>query len=192
MRIANEKNRGYYKIEGAIRAFDFDFRDKVVLDIGSSTGGFTEIALEHGAKKVIAVEKGTNQMKIPLRYDSRIELHEKTDVFDFCLVENQKPDVIVADVSFVSLTKILSYSKMHLSHNDTSFLVMLKPQFEARACQLNKGVVKNERVRREIIKDFEVWLKNNDFVVVNKRDNDVAGKNGNLERFYYLKIALKK
>ena len=75
-------NRGYIKIEGAVRAFNFDFKDKVVLDIGSSTGGFTEIALEKGARKVIAVEKGTNQMKSPLRFDPRIDLHEKTDIFD--------------------------------------------------------------------------------------------------------------
>lgn len=191
MHTASEKNRGYYKIEGAVRAFNFDFLDKVVLDIGSSTGGFTEIALEGGARKVVAVEKGTNQMKKPLRYDERIDLHEKTDVFEFRLAEDQKPDVIVADVSFVSLTKILKYAKMHLSRRDTEFLVMLKPQFEADSIQLNRGVVKNERVRRDIIKRFEEWLKSNGFVVAKKRDNDLAGKNGNLERFYYLKLAKK-
>lgn len=191
MHTASEKNRGYYKIEGAVRAFNFDFLDKVVLDIGSSTGGFTEIALEGGARKVVAVEKGTNQMKKPLRYDERIDLHEKTDVFEFRLAEDQKPDVIVADVSFVSLTKILKYAKMHLSRRDTEFLVMLKPQFEADSIQLNRGVVKNERVRRDIIKRFEEWLKGNGFVVAKKRDNDLAGKNGNLERFYYLKLAKK-
>ena len=75
-------SRGYLKIEGAARAFNFDFKDKVVLDIGSSTGGFTEYALAHGAKKVIAVEKGSHQMKAPLRFDPRIDLHEKTDIFD--------------------------------------------------------------------------------------------------------------
>ena len=181
----NAKNRGYYKIEGAVRAFNFDFKDKVVLDIGSSTGGFTEIALEHGAKKVIAVEKGTNQMKSPLRYDPRVELHEKTDIFD---VKTKEPDIIVADVSFLSLTKILKYAKMYLSRRDTTFLVMLKPQFEARPDQLNRGVVKNERIRREIIKNFESWLRENGFVIVKKRDNDLAGKNGNLERFYCLTL----
>ena len=76
-------NRGYLKIEGAIRAFNFDFKNKTVLDIGSSTGGFSECALKHGAKKVIAVEKGSHQMKAPLRFDPKIELHEKTDIFDF-------------------------------------------------------------------------------------------------------------
>jgi 23S rRNA (cytidine1920-2'-O)/16S rRNA (cytidine1409-2'-O)-methyltransferase len=184
MHTGKERNRGYYKIEGAVRAFNFDFKNKVVLDIGSSTGGFTEIALEHGAKKVIAVEKGTNQMKTPLRYDPRIDLHEKTDIFDF---KTKAPDAIVADVSFLSLTKILKYAKIHLSRSDTDFLVMLKPQFEAKPCQLNKGVVKNEKIRREIIKNFEQWLKQNGFAIIKKRDNDLAGKNGNLERFYWLK-----
>lgn len=180
-------NRGYLKIEGAVRAFNFDFRDKVVLDIGSSTGGFTELALKNGAKKVIAVEKGSHQMKAPLRFDPRIELHEKTDIFDFEPAE--KPDVIVADVSFLSLTKILKYAKMTLSRSDTDFLVMLKPQFEAQDDQLHKGIVKNEKIRREIIKNFEQWLKQNNFIIVKKRDNTLAGRHGNLERFYYLKLA---
>ena len=89
-------NRGYLKIEGAARAFNFDFKNKTVLDIGSSTGGFTEFALKNGAKKVIAVEKGSHQMKTPLRFDPRIDLHEKTDIFDFAL--SQEIDVVVADV----------------------------------------------------------------------------------------------
>lgn len=194
-------SRAEEKLAGAVRAFSFDFRGKIVLDIGSSTGGFTEFALRNGAKKVIAVEKGTDQMKAPLRFDSRIELLEKTDIFDVFLntknsvqknvkktVLKEAPDVILADVSFVSLTKVLAYAKMNLARRKTDFLVMLKPQFEAKDFQLNKGVVKNEKMRREIIKNFEKWLKNNGFLVVNKRDNDLAGKNGNLERFYHLKI----
>ena len=87
MNTANVKNRGYYKIEGAARAFNFVFKGKIVLDIGSSTGGFTQYALDNGAKKVIAVEKGTGQMKEPLRSDPRVELHEKTDIFDFRITE---------------------------------------------------------------------------------------------------------
>ena len=183
---ANNKfvSRAENKLAGAARAFSYDFRGKVVLDIGSSTGGFTEFALERGAKKVVAVEKGTNQMKAPLRFDPRIELHEKTDIFEF--LPEQKIDTILADVSFVSLTKVLAYAKMKLARSNTDFLVMLKPQFEARPDQLVKGVVKNEKMRREIIKRFETWLKNNGFVVKKKRDNELAGKNGNLERFYWL------
>ena len=200
--------RGYIKLSDAVKSFNFDFRGKVVLDIGSSTGGFTELALKNGAKKVIAVEKGTNQMKSPLRFDPRIDLHEKTDIFNVkatntsfedhelgrasrSVSENEVsvalPDAIVADVSFLSLTKVLKYTKMYLSRSDTDFLVMLKPQFEAKPYQLNKGVVKNEKIRREIIKNFEQWLKQNDFIIIKKRDNSLAGKNGNLERFYWLR-----
>ena len=179
--------RGYLKIEGAARAFNFDFKNKVVLDIGSSTGGFTEYALNHGAKKVIAVEKGSHQMKTPLRFDPRIDLHEKTDIFNVVLP--LAPDVIVADVSFISLTKILKYAKFNLSDPHTEFLVMLKPQFEARPDQLKNGVIKNETIRREIIKQFEYWLKTNGFLIVKKHDNELHGKTGNIERFYYLRLA---
>ncbi|MBQ3292839.1 TlyA family RNA methyltransferase [Candidatus Saccharibacteria bacterium] len=185
MNTGNEKSRGYYKIKGASSTFNFDsnFKGKIVLDIGSSTGGFTEYALEHGAKKVIAVEKGTNQMKSPLRNNPRVELHEKTDIFDFVC----KPDIIVADVSFISLTEILKYAKDNLSTKDTDFLVMLKPQFEAEPKDLRNGVVKNETVRRNIIKNFEHWLKTNNFVIIKKHDNALQGKHGNIERFYWLK-----
>ena len=205
-------SRGYIKLSQAADAFNFDFHGKTVLDIGSSTGGFTQYALDHGAKKVIAVEKGTNQMMKPLRYDPRVVLHEKTDIFGFELGAGDgtgrdpaelsvrgaaggkvpagpAPSVIVADVSFVGLTKVLAYAKRHLADHHTDFLVMLKPQFEARPDQLNRGVVKNERIRRDIIKEFEQWLKNNNFIIINKRDNTLKGKTGNQERFYYLKLA---
>ena len=179
-------SRAENKLAGAVRAFDFDFRGKTVLDIGSSTGGFTEYALRRGASRVVAVEKGTRQMKVPLRFDSRIELREKTDIFEFKTKE--KIDVILADVSFISLTKVLAYAKIKLARSDTDFLVMLKPQFEAFPDELVRGVVKNEKIRREIIKRFEGWLKKNGFLILNKRDNEVSGKNGKVERFYYLKL----
>lgn len=186
MHIANVVSRAEFKLANAVQAFAFDFRGKVVLDIGSSTGGFTEYALSRGAEKVIAVEKGTNQMKAPLRFDSRIELHEKTDIFEFRT--DERIDAILADVSFISLRGVLVYAKKSLAGNKTEFLVMLKPQFEAEPKQLLKGVVKNEKMRREIIKSFEQWLSDNGFIVKGKRDNSLAGKNGNLERFYYLSL----
>lgn len=188
-------SRAENKLAGAAQAFSYDFRGKIILDIGSSTGGFTEYALLRGAKKVIAIEKGTRQMKVPLRFDSRIDLREKTDIFSVTrdsLSKNQgeiKIDTILADVSFISLKQVLNYAKTQLASSQTDFLVMLKPQFEAKAFQLKNGIVKNEAIRRSIIKDFESWLKNNGFLIINKRDNTLAGKNGNLERFYFLKIA---
>ncbi len=185
--------RAELKLMEAVRAFGYDFRGKIALDIGSSTGGFTELALRLGAVKVVAVEKGTQQMKAPLRYDLRVELHEKTDIFEVkkadLLADGEEFGVILADVSFVSLTKVLMYAKMELACRNTDWLVMLKPQFEARPEQLNKGVVKNEKMRREIIQRFEGWLRRNGFVVVKKRDNEVVGKvGGNKERFYWLRV----
>lgn len=202
-------SRAENKLAGAVQAFSYDFRGKTVLDIGSSTGGFTEYALLRGAKKVIAVEKGTKQMKAPLRFDPRIDLREKTDIFSVTRSslsrdqdesnENKSKnesktdasiDTILADVSFISLKQVLLHAKKQLASPQTDFLVMLKPQFEARPFQLKNGIVKNEAIRRDIIKYFEAWLKNNGFLIVNKRDNTLAGKNGNLERFYFLKLAV--
>jgi len=204
--------RAELKLAEAVEAFGYDFRGKTVLDIGSSTGGFTELALRLGAAKVIAVEKGTNQMKAPLRYDPRIVLLEKTDIFNLVLgkrrpgmderwlavsgrgaVEslNHGIDTVVADVSFVSLTDVLLHVKRQIVNSRTDFLVMLKPQFEAKPWQLVNGVVKNEKMRRDIMKDFERWLMRNGFVIIKKRDNDLTGKNGNRERFYYLRLARK-
>ena len=179
--------RAEYKLDGALKAFNVDLRGKTVLDIGSSTGGFTERTLRAGAAKVIAVEKGTDQMKVPLRFDPRVELHEKTDIFEFRTGE--KIDAIVADVSFVSLVQVLDYAKEELADRDTLFIVMLKPQFEAKPWQLNKGVIKNNKMRREIIADFEAKIKRGGFLIMGKRDNELAGRFGNVERFYYLKLA---
>lgn len=204
--------RAELKLAEAAKAFGYDFRGKTVLDIGSSTGGFTELALRQGAERVIAVEKGTNQMKTPLRYDERVDLYEKTDFLTVIganktgelVVEQGQNEVelvkpiqvglnldgvqtVVADVSFVSLRKILAHAKRILS-GKVDYLVMLKPQFEAYPDQLVRGVVKNERMRREIIKRFEQWLGKNGFVVIKKRDNETVGKiGGNRERFYWLK-----
>lgn len=198
--------RAELKLAGAVQAFAYDFRGKTVLDIGSSTGGFTELALRKGADRVIAVEIGTKQMKAPLRFDPRVDLYEKTDFFDVVgvneinklvikqvektseLVQRIPVQTVVADVSFVSLQKILAHAKQVVPRK-ADFLVMLKPQFEARLEQLNRGVVKNERMRREIIRGFEQWLKQNHFMIMQKRDNDVVGKIGkNQERFYWLRL----
>ncbi len=89
-------------------------------------------------------------------------------------------DLILADVSFVSLTKVLAYAKMELIGRHTVCFVMLKPQFEARSGELVNGIVKNSRVRREIVGRFELWLRGNGFVVLEKRDSVLAGRYGTL------------
>lgn len=179
--------RAELKLAEAAKAFGYDFRGKTVLDIGSSTGGFTELVLRKGAERVVAVEKGTRQMKAPLRFDPRIDLREKTDIFEVSRESLPKIDVVVADVSFVSLTKVLKWAAETLDPG-VDYLVMLKPQFEAFPDQLVNGVVKNEKMRREIMKRFEGWLARNGFVVLKKRDNETVGKvGGNRERFYFLR-----
>ena len=95
---------------------------------------------------------------------------------------------MLADVSFISLKVILKKARQIVSQN-ADYLVMLKPQFEAEPCELVRGVVKNEKMRREIIRKFEMWVVRNGFLIVKKRDNELVGKNGNRERFYYLKTA---
>jgi len=177
-------NRAALKLSSVAAALKLDFRDKVVLDVGSSTGGFTEYALRHGAKKVIAVEVGTNQLHPTLHGNPQIELHEQTDIRDF--VTDQQIDMVIGDVSFISLREILP-SVARLSNLETLLAMMVKPQFEASQSNLkHKGVIKNDKIRREILKDFESWVQHF-FVIIDKADSQVAGSKGNVERFYLLK-----
>jgi 23S rRNA (cytidine1920-2'-O)/16S rRNA (cytidine1409-2'-O)-methyltransferase len=177
-------SRAALKLASVADALKLSFTGKTMLDVGSSTGGFTDFALRRGAKKVIAVELGTNQLHSSLRQDSRIELHEKTDIRAF--KTDQSIDIVVADVSFISLREILP-SVAKLCSAQTDIVAMVKPQFEAGQSNLkHKGVIKNDKMRRDILKDFETWVKQQ-FVIVDKADSDVSGSKGNLERFYLLR-----
>lgn len=182
-------SRAGLKLASVARLLKLDFRGKTVLDVGSSTGGFTDYALQNGAKKVYAIDVGTEQLHSSLRGNPAIELHEKTDIRDFYL--NEKPDIIAIDVSFISLRDILPHLAKNLSGKNTQVVAMLKPQFEAGREQTNKGVIKNDAVRRQILKEFEVWAKKY-FVIKDKRDSDVHGAKGNQERFYLLGVAVIK
>lgn len=177
-------SRAGLKLESVAKLLKLDFRDKTVLDVGSSTGGFTDYALRQGAKKVYAVDVGTDQLHPSLRGNPKIELHEKTDIRDFHL-SHEKPNITVIDVSFISLREILPHLVESLSSSDTQIVAMLKPQFEAGRDQTNKGIIKNDAVRRQILKDFETWAKQY-FIIKDKRDSDVHGAKGNQERFYLL------
>ena len=181
-------SRAALKLASVARTLHVDFRGRIVLDVGSSTGGFTQYALRQGAVKVIAVEVGRDQLHPSLRSDERIELHEQTDIRAFSTKENI--DVVVMDVSFISLREILPHVAT-LCGPSTDIVAMVKPQFEASASSLkHKGVVKNDRMRRDILKDFEAWMQSR-FITVDKADSDVAGARGNLERFYKLRPARK-
>jgi len=181
-------SRAGLKLASVADVFKLDFRDKIVLDVGSSTGGFTDYSLKNGARKVYAVDVGTDQLHPSLRRDKRVESHEKTDIRDFYL--KVIPDIIVIDVSFISLREILPHLYNHLSGPGTQVVAMVKPQFEAGAGQTNKGVIKNDSMRRQILRDFEDWARGY-FVIIDKRDSDVAGAKGNQERFYILLPLIK-
>jgi len=174
-------SRAGLKLASVAKLLLVDFKGKTVLDVGSSTGGFTDYALQHGAAKVIAVDVGTDQLHPSLHGDKRIELHEKTDIRDFDT--DQPIDIVVIDVSFISLREILP-SVARIAPR-AQVMAMVKPQFEAGRDQVNKGIIKNDAVRRKILQDFEMWAKEL-FVIRGKRDSEVAGSKGNRERFYLL------
>ena len=179
-------SRAGLKLASVAEYFHLNFQDKTVLDIGASTGGFTDYSLRHGAKKVFAVDVGTDQLHPSLRSNPKIILHEKTDIRDF--YADEAIDIIVGDVSFISLREILPHVAENLMNTNTILVAMVKPQFEAGRHQVNKGIIKNDKVRRQILSDFEDWAKKY-FVILDKKDSEVAGSKGNLERFYKLKLA---
>lgn len=182
-------SRAALKLASVHEVLKLNFRGRVVLDIGSSTGGFSEYALAEGAAKVIAVEVGTNQMHPSLRVNSKIELHEQTDIRSVEKLST-KVDIVLIDVSFISVRDILPHITK-LIPDEAQIVVMLKPQFEAVSEGLkHKGVIKNTRVRRTIFKDFEEWSRAN-YKIMAKADSLVSGEKGNQERFYLLSILRK-
>jgi 23S rRNA (cytidine1920-2'-O)/16S rRNA (cytidine1409-2'-O)-methyltransferase len=178
-------SRGGDKLASVAGNLKLNFKDKVVLDVGSSTGGFTDYALQHGAKKVYAIDVGTGQLDWRLRNDERVVVMEKTDIRDV----GELPDpvgIVTIDVSFISLKLILP-AVARLSNKKTQVVAMAKPHFEADyvTASKHKGVIKNKTIRREILKKVEGDLKR-DFKIVAKADSQVLGRKGNQERFYLL------
>lgn len=176
-------SRAGLKLASVAEALRLDFKDAVVLDVGSSTGGFTDYALQHGAQKVIAVDVGTKQLHPTLHGHPQIELHEQTDIRDLKKL-SVTPTIVVIDVSFISLRDILPHITT-LIGSKTFIVAMVKPQFEAGNSSKHKGVIKNAAMRRDILRDFESWAKKA-FLIRAKSDSQVAGAKGNSERFYLL------
>lgn len=166
----------------SVQVLKIEFSGTTVLDVGSSTGGFTDYALQHGAAKVYAVDVGTDQLHPSLQKNNKIELHEKTDIRHF--TPSTVPDIILIDVSFISLRDILPHISK-ISTKKTQVIAMVKPQFEAGLQQVARGVIKNDTIRRSILKEFETWVKQQ-FLIIGKADSDIAGSTGNRERFYKL------
>jgi len=177
-------SRAALKLASVAKILKLNFKDKIVLDVGSSTGGFSDFALHRGAKKSICIEVGTNQLHPSLKNNPNIELHEQTDIRDVKKLSSM-PNVVLIDVSFISLKLVLP-AIAKLVNKNTEIVAMLKPQFEAGESIKNKGVIKNERMRRNIMKDFENYVMKS-FVIIDKCDSSISGAKGNTERFYLLK-----
>ena len=182
--VATERyvSRAGLKLASVAKVLGLDFSNKTVLDVGSSTGGFTDYALQHSAKKVYAVDVGTNQLHPSLRGHDKISLHEQTDIRNF--VPPEHVDVVVIDVSFISLRVVLPHIFTIITPK-TQVIAMCKPQFEAGDLAKHNGIIKNDAMRRKILRDFENWAKQS-FVILHKADSDVKGAKGNQERFYLL------
>lgn len=181
-------SRGAYKLLTAIEEFSIDFTGKVALDAGASTGGFTDCMLQHGAVRVYAVDVGYGQLHEKLRQDGRVVNLERTNV------RHAEPDlipepvdVIVADVSFISLTKILP-ACMQFLKAEGELVVLIKPQFEVGPGQTDKGVVRDEGLRREAVDAVLRFCTGElGLAVLGVVPSKILGPKGNQEYMAYMK-----
>jgi len=184
-------SRGGEKLASVADKLGLNFTKRIILDVGSSTGGFTDYALQHGAEKVYAVDVGTGQLDWRLRNDPRVVVMEKTDIRDVASLPSEL-DIVMIDVSFISLKLILP-AVARLASPKTKVVAMAKPHFEADyvTASRHKGVIKNDTIRRQILKKVELDIRQN-FIIMAKADSEVLGRKGNKERFYLLKKAISK
>ncbi len=178
-------SRAGEKLGAFLETHFVDFKKKVVLDVGASKGGFSEVALLKGAKKVLCVDVGKMQLDENLRNDTRIECYEECDIRGFKTPE--KIDLVLCDVSFISLYCILE-AILPLSDE---FLALFKPQFEVgrEAKRNKKGVVVDKEAILNALENFKNHLKAKDFQILKIQESLVKGKNGNVEFFIHFKRA---
>lgn len=181
-------SRGGLKLEKAAEVFKIDLNNKICIDIGSSTGGFTDFMLQHGAKKVFAVDCGTNQLDYKLRTDKRVVAMENTNARYLTRedIGDDTIDFISVDVSFISLTKILPVIKELLKESGESVL-LIKPQFEAGKELVEKnGVVRDSAIHKEIIKSVIDYCINSGFTILGLDFSPIKGPAGNIEYLLYI------
>ncbi len=181
-------SRGGLKLEHAIKEFKIDVNGKVAMDVGAATGGFTDCLLQHGAKKVYAVDVGYGQFSWILRKDEKIILLEKTNIryLDRDLVPD-KIDIASIDVSFISLLRVIPNVIEFLITNG-EIVALIKPQFEAGRKDVGKGgVVKNEKKRLEVIEKIKSESQKMGLAVKGVTKSPIKGPKGNVEYFIYLK-----
>ncbi|MFN0118281.1 MAG: TlyA family RNA methyltransferase, partial [Elusimicrobiota bacterium] len=178
-------SRGGFKLEGALDHFQIDPLNKTCLDVGSSTGGFTDCLLQRGASRVYAVDVGKAQLDLKLRKDERVVSIEETHIKDLLFSQiSSDISLVVIDVSFISLVSVLSYVK-NLVKKDTIVLSMVKPQFEVEPSFLRKGVVLDESVRLSAVKKIRDFSLTAGFKCEGESLSKLKGPKGNQEYFLY-------
>lgn len=181
-------SRGGLKLEKAVQVFNIYLSDKVCIDIGSSTGGFTDLMLQNGAKKVYAVDCGTNQLDYKLRTDDRVVVMENTNARYLSKndLSDNKIDFISVDVSFISLTKIIPVIKEVLDDKGDAVL-LIKPQFEAgRELVEKKGVVRDETTQAKVVRTIIDSCLKDDFIIRGIDFSPIKGPAGNIEYLLYI------
>lgn len=182
-------SRGGFKLEKAMEVFDVVITDKIMLDIGSSTGGFTDAALQHGAKMSYALDVGTNQLAWKIRQDPRVVVMEQTN-FRYCKPEDfskGRPDLSSIDVSFISLRMILPVLK-NIIASGGDVLALIKPQFEAHREDVGeKGIVSDKQVHQQVLTDMLSFAVSIGYDVLNLTFSPITGGEGNIEFLAHLK-----
>jgi len=179
-------SRGGLKLRGALRAFNVDVRGMVAADVGSSTGGFTDCLLQHGAARVYAIDVGYGQLAWKLRQDERVVVMERTNV-RYLRDLPEVVDLATVDVSFISLTLVLPVVRRFLKGQGGGIIALIKPQFEARRKRVGKGgVVRDPKVHRDILQRIVHWCLGHGFSVRGLVPSPLMGPAGNVEFFVHL------
>jgi 23S rRNA (cytidine1920-2'-O)/16S rRNA (cytidine1409-2'-O)-methyltransferase len=179
-------SRGGLKLEKALHEFVIDVKEKTALDVGASTGGFTDCLLQHGAKKVYAVDVGYGQMAWKVRQDPRVVVIERTNIRDIdqALVP-EKVDIIVIDVSFISLEKVIP-SVLRFLKPGAGIVALIKPQFEVGKGQVGKGgIVRDETVRNDAVERVRKFMQEQELGVRGIIPSPITGQDGNVEFLIY-------
>ncbi len=182
-------SRGAIKLLKAIETFKIEVSNKVCLDLGSSTGGFSQVLLSNKAKKIFAVDVGTNQLHEKLRKEKKIISIENCNAkYLDDLIIPEKVDLLVCDVSFISLKKVI-YPNLKLLSKKSEIIALIKPQFETQKKYLKKGVVKDYLIHNNVCEDIKSWFVNTCKAnVVGIEPSPITGPKGNIEFLIYCRF----
>ncbi|MEA3542043.1 MAG: TlyA family RNA methyltransferase [Pseudomonadota bacterium] len=182
-------SRGGIKLAHALEAFDIDVTGFVAIDVGSSTGGFTDVLLTKGAARVYAVDSGTNQLAWKLRSDDRVIVHEQTSARILTHAHIPEPvDIIVCDASFISLAKVLE-KPIGFARPGAHLVALIKPQFEARREEVGKnGVVRDPAVHERVCADVQDWGVAQGWTIAGLTPSPITGPQGNVEFLLYARL----